>query len=301
MRSRLFGPSALRKLVHETNRPPDLVHSQRHGLERIGDDLAEAFDVPHLLTLHNYVEDKTRLSVRPPDLSAVIAVSPSIHRDLLQKANLPEAFVHLIPSGVDIPDVVRAPALRDPDKIPVVGTASVLEPSKGILYFLMAAELILSSGHDVEFVVAGNGPDEEALRLVTQHLDIANRVTFATHVTSFMAVIETFDVFVLPSLEQGLGTIMLEAMALGKPVVATRVGGVADFFVDGEQALLVEKENHVVLGDKIEMLLDFPEKARKLAMTGQNFVREKFFTERMVSDTANLYRRILQSLPVPIR
>ena len=116
-----------------------------------------------------------------------------------------------------------------------------------------------------------------------------------------MPIIETFDVFVLPGLEQGLGTIMLEAMALGKPVVATRVGGVADFFVDGEQALLVEKENHVVLGDKIEMLLDFPEKARKLAITGQNFVRERFPTQRMVAETANLYPHILLSLPVPLR
>lgn len=301
MRSRLFGPAALRKLVHQSTRSPDLIHSQRQGLERIGDDLADAFDVPHVLTLHNYVENRTRLSVRPPDLSAFIVVSPSIQRDLLHKENVADPYVHLIPSGVDIPEPLRIPPPRDPEKIPVVGTASVLERSKGIVYFLMAAELILSSGHDVEFVIAGSGPEEETLRLAAQHLDIANRVTFAPHVTSFMPVIETFDVFVLPSLEQGLGTVMLEAMALGKPVVATKVGGVADFFVDGEHAIVVEKENHVVLSDKIEMLLDFPDKARKLAINGQNFVRERFHTQRMVADTANLYRQILQSLPIPLR
>jgi glycosyltransferase involved in cell wall biosynthesis len=71
------------------------------------------------------------------------------------------------------------------------------------------------------------------------------------------------------------------------------VGGVADFFKDAEHLLFVDKENHVVLADKIEMLLDFPEKARKLAAIGQEFVRQNFSAERMALDTADLYRRVL--------
>jgi glycosyltransferase involved in cell wall biosynthesis len=124
-------------------------------------------------------------------------------------------------------------------------------------------------------------------------MDIEQRVTFVPHITSFAKIIETFDLFVLPSITQGLGSIMLEAMALGRPVVATRVGGVADFVVDGEHALLVEKANHVMLADKIEMLLDFPDKARQLSINGQALVRDKFTAQRMGEDTARLYADVL--------
>lgn len=297
MRSRLFGGAAIRRLARETTRPPHLIHSQRRGLERVGAAFADAFDVDHILTIHNALQGEAPLGISTRDLSAVVAVSPSVQRTLVLDGGIPEDLVHVIASGVDVPEALRVPPIREADAVPIVGTASALEPNKGILYFLMAAELILSSGHDVEFVVAGSGPDEDVLRRAAQNLDIANRVTFATHIASYTQILDTFDVFVLPSLEQGLGTIMLEAMALGKPVVATRVGGVADFVVDGEHALLIEKENHVVLADKIEFLLDFPEKARRLAVNGQELVRRKFSTERMVAETADLYRRVLAQSP----
>jgi glycosyltransferase involved in cell wall biosynthesis len=226
LRYRFFRTLGLRPWARETDAPPALVHSQRLTMESIGQEIADAFDVPHLLTVHNALGPDVELDATLEDFAAVIAVSPSVQKSIMIRQGANESLVQLIPSGVDVPSMPRLPPPRDPDRVPVVGTASVLEPSKGILYFLMAAELILSSGHDVEFVVAGTGPDEEFLRQTTRHLDIANRVTFAPHVTSFSQIIDTFDVFVLPSLDQGLGSIMLEALALGKPVVATRVGGV---------------------------------------------------------------------------
>lgn len=295
IQSTFFGNTALRALVRSTQQHPAIIHSQRRGLEGVGNVLADAFDVPHVLTVHNLVASTQPLGVPVQDLAAIIAVSPTVRRALILQGEAPEDRVHVIASGVDVPEMPRVPPIRDPDSIPIVGTASALEPGKGVLYFLMAAELILSGGHDVEFVIAGAGADEDVLRRAAQNLDIANRVTFATHVYNYTQIIDTFDVFVLPSLEQGLGTIMLEAMALAKPVVATRVGGVVDFVVDGEHAMLVDKENHVVLADKIETLLDFPEKARRLATNGQELVRRQFTTERMSADTAALYRKLIQS------
>jgi glycosyltransferase involved in cell wall biosynthesis len=299
LRSPLLGAAPLFRLIQKVGRPPDLIHSQRLGLERIGDHLSEEFDRPHLLTVHHVSEETVALGIPPEELAGIIAVSPSVERELIHRAGVPYGLIHLIPSGVEISPHPRLPMPRDPERVPVVGTASVLEHSKGILFFLMAADLILSAGHDVEFIVAGTGPDEELLRRAAHHMDIDQRVTFVPQVSSFSRVIETFDLFVLPSLEQGLGSIMLEAMALGKPVVATKVGGVADFVVDGEHALLIEKANHMVLADKIEMLLDFPDKARQLALKGQGLVREKFSAERMARDTAGLYRQVLARMPIP--
>lgn len=292
--SPLLGNLAIRQLLREyASKPPQLIHAQRRNLDVCALELAQEFRVPYIITVHDRLPPDQSLRVVPEWLAAVIAVSPSIERDLVLGAGVPAEIVQVLPSGVEVPENPTLPPARDARHTPVVGSASALEPVKGLTYFLLAAELILSSGYDVEFLIAGSGPDEETLRRAAQHLDIANRVTFATHITHYTEVIETVDVFVAPSLEQGLGTVMLEAMALGKPVVATHVGGIADFLVDGEHALLIPEANHVILADKIKFLLDNPDKARRLATNALAFVRERFSVERMTRETCEMYRAAL--------
>lgn len=287
---------ALAQLAGET---PALLHAQRTGLDRVTAELADRLSCPYAITVHEILPPESTIAVLPERLGAVIAVSPSVERDLAVEANVPIDLIRMVPTGVETPPDPRLPPPRAIEEVPVIGCASAMEPSKGLSYFLMAAELILSSGQDAEFLIAGSGPDEQALRRIAQHLDIANRVTFASHVQEYGRILETLDVFVLPSLTQGAGTIMFEAMALGKPVVATRVGGVADFLVDGEHALLVPPANHVLLAEKVQLLLDNPERARKLASAGQRLVRERFSVERMTEATAEVYRRILAGRLAP--
>lgn len=274
--------------------PPALIHAQRRSMDDLAIELADRFECPYLITVHDIIAPGESLSVLPRRLGGIVAISPSVKRDLIANASVPEELVHSIPSGVEVSPMPKVTGMREDSRIPIVGTASALEPEKGLAYFLMAAELILSSGHDVEFVIAGSGPEEDTLRRMAQHLDIANRVTFVPYVREYGDILDSFDLFVLPSLEQGLGTVMLEAMAAGKPVVATQVGGVADFVEDGTHALLVPRANHVALAEKIQYLLDNPEKARRLAIGGQQLVRSHFSVERMIADTAALYRRIIE-------
>lgn len=287
-------PFGIRRLLNELRgSTPALLHAQHRGTAMAVMGLANRLRCPYILTIHDLLAAEDSLDVLPEQLGALIAVSPSVQRDLVTAVGLPRGLVHVIPNGVELPSHPLAPVGPDRGRIPVVGTAGALEPIKGLTYFLMAAELILSAGHDVEFVIAGTGPDEESLRRAARALDIANRVTFVGHVQEYSTILDAFDVFVIPSLEQGLGTVMLEAMAIGKPVVATRVGGIADFLVDGEHALLVPKANHVVLADKIQYLLDNPSRARSLATAGQALVRDRFSVERMTDETAQLYQQVL--------
>lgn len=291
---RVLGHIGIRRLINQTKEPPALVHAQHRGLADQVVTFAGRLDRPYLLTVHNLLPPEGVLPVLADRLAGIVAISPSVERDLVLQCGVPAELVTMIPNGVQPPPMPRLPAPRSANAIPVVGAASALEPIKGLAYFLLSAELILSAGCDVEFLIAGSGPDEEDLRRATQILDIANRVTFVGYVHEYRQILETFDVFVMPSLEQGLGTVMLEAMALGKPVVATRVGGIADFFIDGVHAMLVPPANHVVLAEKIQYLLDCPDKARTLAAAGQQFVRDRFSVERMVRETADLYQAVMQ-------
>jgi glycosyltransferase involved in cell wall biosynthesis len=290
IRNRLLGIWSLRRLLAEfQDQRPALIHAQRRTLDALAMSLARKLDRPYLITIQDILPVGESLVVNADYLAGVIAVSPSVERDLVVGAHVPKELVHMIPNGVEMPQMPVLPPPRPPEKIPVVGCVSALEPVKGIMYLLMAAELILASGEDVEFLIVGSGPDEEALRRAAQVLEIASSVTFVSHVEETKTVLDVIDVFVVPSIEQGLGTVMIQAMSLGKPVVATKVGGIADFFVDGEHALLVPPSNHKALADRITFLLNNPERARRLAMAGQELVREKFAADRMTQQTAGLY------------
>jgi glycosyltransferase involved in cell wall biosynthesis len=108
------------------------------------------------------------------------------------------------------------------------------------------------------------------------------------------------DVFCLPSLQQGLGTIMLEAMALGKPVIATNVGGVAAAVRDGQTGLVIPSQNETELAEKIVWLVQNPDRAREIGRRGRELVSESFNVRQMVNETANVYREVLDE-PVKLR
>jgi glycosyltransferase involved in cell wall biosynthesis len=106
------------------------------------------------------------------------------------------------------------------------------------------------------------------------------------------------DVFVLPSLQQGLGTIMLDAMAMGRPVIATRVGGVYSAVRDNETGLLVPPSNSQALADRITELLDDHERAQTIGRAARDLVEREFGVEGMIDQTASLYHEILEGSPV---
>jgi glycosyltransferase involved in cell wall biosynthesis len=125
-------------------------------------------------------------------------------------------------------------------------------------------------------------------------------VTFVPNLYDFSTALEAMDIFCLPSLRQGLGTIMLDAMGRGIPVIATGVGGVFSVVSDNETGLVVPPSNSARLAERILELLNDPLKARALGTKGRELVREEFGIERMVEETADLYREVVQEVKTPL-
>ena len=182
----------------------------------------------------------------------------------------------------------------------VVGTAGPLEPRKGQSFFLQAAKLVHAQRPEVEFLIAGSGPEERNLRRLTQELGLTGQVTFVPYLRKYHDAISAMDIFCLPSLQQGLGTLMLEAMVRSKPVIATNVGGVSRVIHDGETGLIIPSENAPQLAAKILQLLGDPSQAQLLAENGKRLVLDQFSVEQMLSRTASLYREVLGERP-PLR
>lgn len=273
--------------------PPNLIHVQSWKVAAQGAWLAEKLDLPYVQTVHDYVPGEQRLRVDPHRCRRIIAVSDAVRAELLGRVSLADEQVRVISSGVDPAIAAETLPVLEPGHIPVVGTAGPLEAVKGLPYLLLAAHQVLQTHRDVEFLIAGAGPEEASLRRLARELQIADYVTFAPNLQDLTPSLAAMDIFCLPSLRQGLGTIMLQAMALGKPVIATGVGGVYSVVRHEETGLVVQPSNAEELAERIVSLLDDPLKARSIAAAGQQLVRERFGVEKMVERTAALYREVL--------
>ncbi|VAX42372.1 Glycosyl transferase, group 1 [hydrothermal vent metagenome] len=285
----------LRDLIDD---PPDLIHIQSFRLFRQGVRLANMLNCPYLLTLHSALPPGVRFRFEGEH---VVTVSQSVKQKLIEQTSLPEKKITVIHPGVETEYSSNLRTVLNPEHRPVVGTAGPLESVKGIPFFLHAAAAVAKEFPDIEFLVAGGGPDEQGLRKLARNLKIAKQVTFAPNVYDFAASLNAMDIFCLPSIQQGLGTIMLEAMSLGKPVIGTSVGGISSVIQDNETGLIVPPSNSTQLKDRIVELLKDPVQARAIGEAGRQLVKNNFRLEKMVRMTANLYRNILatrqQSVP----
>lgn len=277
--------------------PPDLIHIQSRSVLAQGTWLSRRLERPFVLTVHDTLSPRERLRLDGTWGRRIIAVSQSVKSELLGRVNLSADQIPVIHSGVEASADVDAPPVLDPGHVPVVGTAGPLEAVKGLPFFLGAAQQVLATHRDVEFLVSGAGPEEANLRRLVRELGIRDYVTFIPNLSDFSQSLSAMDIFCLPSLKQGLGTIMLEAMALGKPVIATGVGGVYSVVHDNETGLVVPPGDSTRLAQRIVELLNDPVRARALGEAGRRVVQEQFNVADMVQCTADLYREVLAEKP----
>jgi len=272
--------------------PPDLIHIQSRNAAAHGMWLARQLNRPFVLTVHDYLQPFERLTIDHRWCQRIIAVSDSVKADLCQRTGLSAESISVIHSGVDTDECPSFQVL-DSNRVPVIGTAGPLEAVKGFPFFLGAAARVLAAGRDVEFVIAGAGPEESNLRRLAHELKIETRVTFVPNLLEFDDALAAMDIFCLPSLQQGIGTIMLQSMALGRPVIATRVGGVHRVVLDNETGLLVPPSSSEALAGRMLELLDNPVYARQIGDAARAEVIREFSVEQMVSQTVALYRDVL--------
>jgi glycosyltransferase involved in cell wall biosynthesis len=296
----LWGAVVFRFLLNEMRRnPPRLIHLQSPRVLRQGTRLARALQRPYVLTMHEHLAEGMPPRIDRRFCRRIIAVSESVRDDLLVRLRLPPEMVTVISSGVETYPWDDLPLPLEPGHVPVIGTAGPLEAVKGFPWFLGAARQVLARRNDLEFLVAGAGPEEANLRRVARELEIAGKVTFVPYVQRFTEALAATDIFCLPSLQQGLGTIMLEAMALGRPVIATGVGGVASVIRHGETGLIVPPGNSGELARRILELLDQPTRARALGARARQLVVDEYSVESMVRKTAQVYREVVAAEPLP--
>lgn len=207
-----------------------------------------------------------------------------------------EKFV-AIPSGialsvfrsVRVDPVAKRRELGIPAEGPIIGTVGRLVPIKGHECLLKAVPLVLAECPRATFVVLGDGPLLGRLRQVAAERGISDHVRFLGVRTDVPECLATFDLFAFPSINEGMGRALVEAMAMGVPVVATNVGGIPDVVVDGETGLLVPPGDDRALADALLELLRDPARRQEYGQGARRRVDERFDVSTMVRAIDRLY------------
>lgn len=261
-------------------------------------------------TEHGLMESYHRLTrlgsvLTYPLNHATIAVSQAVARSILRcKTTRPET-IHVVYNAIDLGDLKSIHT--DPELVKkslgidghglVVGTVSHIRPEKGHQYLVEAARLVLEQRPEVRFVIVGRERKrKDLIRLeeLAQHLGIRDRIIFTGFREDALQIMTTFDVFVLPSIWEAFGIVLLEAMSLGKPVVATHVDGIPEVIDEGVNGFLVAPRNPEQLALRILDLLSNDALRNRMGEEGRKKVRDGFGIERMVKEVEQVYLSVLK-------
>jgi glycosyltransferase involved in cell wall biosynthesis len=178
--------------------------------------------------------------------------------------------------------------------VPIVGTVTVLTPVKGVSHLIEAARMVCKRHPRALFVIVGDGPLRPSLERMVHELGLMGRVVFWGLRRDVREVLSIMDVFVLPSISEGMGLSLMEAMAMERPVVASRVGGVPELVMEGDSGVLVPPADPVQLAEGILWCLEERRRATEMGRRARQRVQQLFSVERMVKETDGVYQCLVR-------
>ncbi|MCK4413482.1 MAG: glycosyltransferase [Candidatus Eisenbacteria sp.] len=277
-----------------------LIHADFHGIPA-----ARHARVPTVVTTrHDGNDFRRRLPIRIVNrwlwrrVDAGIAASHALQRFSrdVEGARVPIRVIHHGIAAIppEDPGAVRAALGLARDAL-VVGIVSRLTEQKGVADGIDAFAAVASSNPQASLLIAGDGPARRSLERHAEALGPRARVRFLGWRTDSRAVIAALDLLIAPSLREGFGLGVLEAMARGVPVLATRVGGIPEIVIDGETGLLVPPADPRALAGGLGRLLADPALRTQLGAAGLDRARGYFSLERMADQTLAVYDEFSRS------
>jgi glycosyltransferase involved in cell wall biosynthesis/O-antigen/teichoic acid export membrane protein len=234
-----------------------------------------------------------------PLTDTFVAVADNHAKHLRETEQLPSGRIHMIPNGIDTEKYRPLPQddqlrhqLNIPLTAPLAGIVAVLRPEKNHELFLKVTAQVRREVPDAHFLVIGDGPRRAELETLAGQLGVAQCVHFLGKRSDVVRLLNLLDVFVLCSHNEANPVSILEALATGKPVVATRVGSIPETVLNGETGYIVEPGSEPEMTRRIVELLVDPGKARRMGSAGRRHVVQNWSIERMVTGYENLIEQL---------
>lgn len=275
---------------------PNIVHV--HGVRAWQIAVASLHDVPIVASIHNFPYKDGRIMKASYKMLAartarIIAVSDAL-AEYLCSCGISRDKIAVVHNGVDL-KYYDDNATGEYHRVGsfVIGTVARLIPQKGIDVLLEAFYMLLHKCNNVKLVIAGDGPSRMELERWCWEMNIADRVSFLGYIDDINAFMRRLDVFVLPSLSEGFGISVLEAMACARPVIASSTGGVPEIIDHGRTGLLFPPGDSGALAMYLEYLIEHKKDAIDMGLRARRRLDGHFDTSTMVKKIEGIYRSLI--------
>ncbi|PQO38072.1 glycosyltransferase family 4 protein [Blastopirellula marina] len=303
----------LKRLIRESK--ADIVHSHLWPAARIASLALRGTSIPHVVHMHDtrpWLEGRswrdrgmrwlTNCTV-PRSKTTYIAVSEAVKTYCCKNLNIQPKDVRVIHNGVDLNRF--RPSLDQNKRFSrgtiVIGMVALFGSDKGHDVLLEAARCLASDGLDYELRLAGNGSQLPRMEALARELGIESRVKFVGLIDDVELFLQDLDIFVLPSLREGLPMTILEAMASGIPVAATNVGGVGEVIENDKNGLLLPPKNAGALANILSKLIVSRDLRDRFGASGLQTVKERFSFTGVAGKIEALYQEIGAGVGLPGR
>ncbi|MGI8988825.1 MAG: glycosyltransferase family 4 protein [Bryobacteraceae bacterium] len=293
--SAISGAMQLRRYIRD--RKIDLVHTFDVPLNVFGVPVARMSRAPVVVSSQRAHRDLTPglyhrlLRITDRLVDAVVVNCEFMRRHLIDDDHVPERLIRLCYNGIDL-EVFR-PGIKPGRSEISIGVVCALRPEKGLDTLLKAFTLVYAKNSGLKLVLVGDGPSKSALQAQAARLGILDACTFAPTTSRVADWLRGFDIFVLPSLSEALSNALMEAMACGCCVVASRVGGNPELTGEDERGLLFNAGDSAQLAAALERLIASPELRADLAAKASGFIHSGFSLEASAQRMGAIYDGLL--------
>jgi glycosyltransferase involved in cell wall biosynthesis len=298
-----LSPHAIMALVSALRRHEvDLLHTHEFGQALGGASAASLRRIPHLITMHGgkyFAERKRRRAALRLAISlsgAITAVSSHSASHLEENLGLRPGTVLVLPNGAKLaPGEANGTRARlgIPPDVPLALAVGNLYPVKGHRHLVEALSLLTRRHPDLHVAIAGRGEEDHSLRSQARAAGVADRLHLLGLRADVGTLLRAADLFVHPSLAEGLPLAVIEAMLAARPIVASAVGEIPKVLNDGEAGLLVPPADPAALASGIAALITAPERARELGARAAARAGSEYAIPKMAERYLSLYGRLL--------
>ncbi len=282
-----------------------LVHSNTRVTQVLATLLQRRLGIPHVTTCHGYFKNRWFRRKFPCWGDRVIAISEAVQEHLLDDFGLAASRIRLVYNGIDLERFVLPANAVSRDKYslkrglglhdgPVIGIIGRLSDVKGHIFLLEAMPAVLKSFPQAQLLIVGEGPMQGRLKRLAGSLGLAGKCVFIPRIHDTLKALPVIDIFAMPSLKEGLGLSLMEAMAAGLACIGSDIGGIRNLIQHGHNGLLVPPQDAAALSRSILELLEDEKKAQMLADNARIFINHNFSQAEMVYKTQEVYRECLE-------
>jgi glycosyltransferase involved in cell wall biosynthesis len=283
-----------------------ILHTHGYRSDIIGYLATRKMDIVRIATAHGYTPTELKLRLYEwldrkvlKYFTQILCVSESIQSDLAQH-RIPVSRLQLVPNAVDSVQLstdheqYKATVYRQwgiaADTF-LLGTVARLSPEKGVDSLIKAFAQVQSELNcKAKLLIIGDGPERHQLQMLVNRLSLDDKVVFCGFQSEIEPYYHAIDLYILASITEGLPISLLEAMAIGRPVIATAVGGVPNLVINHQTGLLVPPNNTSGLAEAIRWAISHPTEMQTMGKTGQSLIAEHYSVTKWINQIESIYQ-----------